>query len=97
MHRPQVALAIIGAVFLAITGGEALYADMGHFGKKPVRAAWFTLVAPALVINYFGQGALLLEVGQRIEHPFFHLVTAGGAAVDRDTRHASLPSSPRRR
>src|SRR4029077_6255998 len=59
VQRPQVALAIIGAVFLAITGGEALYADMGHFGKRPVRAAWFVLVAPALIINYFGQGALL--------------------------------------
>ena len=60
-HRPAVALAIIGAVFLAITGGEALYADMGHFGKRPVRIAWFAMVAPALVVNYFGQGALLLE------------------------------------
>jgi KUP system potassium uptake protein len=73
-HRPQVALAIIGAVFLAITGGEALYADMGHFGKQPVRIAWFALVGPALVINYFGQGALLLELGRPIEHPLFHLV-----------------------
>ncbi|HYL71483.1 MAG TPA: KUP/HAK/KT family potassium transporter, partial [Candidatus Dormibacteraeota bacterium] len=73
-HRPQVALAIIGAVFLAITGGEALYADMGHFGKQPVRTAWFGLVGPALVINYFGQGALLLEVGRSIEHPLYHLV-----------------------
>jgi KUP system potassium uptake protein len=76
-HRPQVALAIIGAVFLAITGGEALYADMGHFGKQPVRIAWFALVGPALVINYFGQGALLLEMGKPIEHPLYHLVPAG--------------------
>ncbi len=75
-HRPAVALAIIGAVFLAITGGEALYADMGHFGKRPVRIAWFAMVAPALVVNYFGQGALLLEVGHPVEHPFFHLVPA---------------------
>ena len=75
-HRPQVALAIIGAVFLAITGGEALYADMGHFGKVPVRIAWFALVGPALVINYFGQGALLLELGKPISHPLFHLVPA---------------------
>jgi KUP system potassium uptake protein len=73
-HRPAVALAIIGAVFLAITGGEALYADMGHFGKRPVRVAWFLIVAPALVINYFGQGALLLEVGGPLQHPFFHLI-----------------------
>ncbi|HWW32457.1 MAG TPA: KUP/HAK/KT family potassium transporter [Steroidobacteraceae bacterium] len=75
-HRPQVALAIIGAVFLAITGGEALYADMGHFGKQPVRIAWFALVGPALVINYFGQGALLLELGKPIDHPLYHLVPA---------------------
>ena len=74
-HRPPVALAIIGAVFLAITGGEALYADMGHFGKRPVRAAWFMLVAPALVLNYFGQGALLLELGHPVEHPLYHLVS----------------------
>jgi KUP system potassium uptake protein len=75
-HRPHVALAIIGAVFLAITGGEALYADMGHFGKKPVRLAWFALVGPALVINYFGQGALLLGLGKPVEHTLFHLVPA---------------------
>jgi KUP system potassium uptake protein len=74
-HRPGVALAIIGAVFLAITGGEALYADMGHFGKQPVRVAWFALVAPALVLNYFGQGALLLEIGHPVEHPLYHLVS----------------------
>jgi KUP system potassium uptake protein len=73
-HRPQVALAIIGAVFLAITGGEALYADMGHFGRRPVRIAWFAVVGPALVINYFGQGALLLELGKPVDHPLFYLV-----------------------
>jgi KUP system potassium uptake protein len=73
-HRPGAALAIIGAVFLAITGGEALYADMGHFGRRPVRIAWFTLVGPALVINYFGQGALLLQMGRPTEHVLYHLV-----------------------
>ena len=75
-HRPTAALAIIGAAFLAITGGEALYADMGHLGKQPVRTAWFGLVFPALVLNYFGQGALLLELGRPVEHPLFHLVPA---------------------
>ncbi|HEY7962747.1 MAG TPA: KUP/HAK/KT family potassium transporter [Steroidobacteraceae bacterium] len=75
-HRPGVALAIIGAVFLAITGGEALYADMGHFGRQPVRIAWFALVGPALVLNYFGQGAMLLELGQSVPHPLYHLVPA---------------------
>jgi len=75
-HRPQVALAVIGAVFLALTGAEALYADMGHFGRAPVRVSWYTLIAPALVLDYFGQGALLLELGKPIEHPLFHLVPA---------------------
>jgi KUP system potassium uptake protein len=73
-HRPQVALAVIGAVFLALTGAEALYADMGHFGRAPVRVSWYTLVAPALVIDYFGQGALLLELGKPVEHPLYQLV-----------------------
>src|SRR6202051_5024664 len=59
VHRPQVALAIIGAVFLAITGGEALYADMGHFGKRPIRLAWMFLVWPSLVMNSLGQGGLV--------------------------------------
>jgi KUP system potassium uptake protein len=74
VRRPGVALAVIGAVFLAITGAEALYADMGHFGRRPVRVSWYVLVGPALVINYFGQGALLLELGQPVEHPLYHLV-----------------------
>ena len=74
VRRPQVALAVIGAVFLALTGAEALYADMGHFGRTPVRVSWYTLVLPALVIDYFGQGALLLELGKPIEHPLFQLV-----------------------
>jgi KUP system potassium uptake protein len=74
LQRPQVALAIIGAVFLALTGAEALYADMGHFGRGPVRVSWYTLIGPALVINYFGQGALLLELGKSVEHPLYHLV-----------------------
>ncbi|MDB6087703.1 MAG: potassium transporter Kup [Gammaproteobacteria bacterium] len=75
-HRPAVALAIIGAVFLSVTGGEALYADMGHFGKTPVRIAWFAMVWPALIINYFGQGALLLQAGHPIRHPLYLLVPA---------------------
>jgi KUP system potassium uptake protein len=75
-HRPHVALAVIGAVFLSLTGAEALYADMGHFGRTPVRISWYTLVIPALVLNYFGQGAMLLELGKPIEHPLYHLVPA---------------------
>jgi KUP system potassium uptake protein len=76
VHRPPVALAIIGAVFLALTGAEALYADMGHFGRQPVRISWYVLVGPALVLDYFGQGAYLLELGQPIDHPLYHLVPA---------------------
>ena len=64
--------AVLGAVFLVVTGGEALYADMGHFGRKPIRLAWFALVLPALVLNYLGQGALLLA-NPAAEHPFFEL------------------------
>ena len=66
-------IAVLGAVFLAVTGGEALYADMGHFGKRPIRIAWFALVLPALVLNYFGQGALLLIDGDSAKQPFFLL------------------------
>jgi KUP system potassium uptake protein len=65
--------AVLGAVFLVVTGGEALYADMGHFGKRPIRIAWFSLVLPALLLNYFGQGALLLENAAAAEQPFFLL------------------------
>jgi len=64
---------VLGSVFLAVTGGEALYADMGHFGKRPIRYAWFVLVLPALLINYFGQGALVIADPSAAEHPFFHL------------------------
>ncbi len=63
----------LGAVVLSITGGEALYADMGHFGKRPIRLAWFTFVSPALILNYFGQGALILSDSQALENPFYRL------------------------
>jgi KUP system potassium uptake protein len=65
--------AVLGTVFLAVTGAEALYADMGHFGKQPIRTAWFILALPALVLNYFGQGALLLQNADAAEQPFFLL------------------------
>jgi len=64
--------AVLGAVFLVVTGGEALYADMGHFGKEPIRLAWFVLVLPSLLLNYLGQGALLLN-DEKATHPFFQL------------------------
>jgi KUP system potassium uptake protein len=65
--------AVLGAVFLAVTGAEALYADIGHFGKKPIRVAFFSLVLPALMLNYFGQGALLLRDPEAISNPFYLL------------------------
>ena len=65
--------AVLGSVFLAVTGGEALYADMGHFGRSPIRYAWFCLVLPALLLNYFGQGALVLGDPQEAHQPFYHL------------------------
>jgi KUP system potassium uptake protein len=83
-------LAVLGAVFLVVTGGESLYADMGHFGRRPIRLAWFCLVLPALLLNYFGQGAMLL-MNPKAAQPFFQLaptwallplvVLATGAAI----------------
>src|SRR5665647_2447357 len=73
---PRIAFLALGAIVLAITGGEALYADMGHFGKYPIRFAWFSFVLPALVLNYFGQGALLLHNPQAIANPFYLLAPA---------------------
>jgi KUP system potassium uptake protein len=76
LAHPGLALVILGAVFLVLTGGEALYADMGHFGRTPVRLAWFTIVWPGLLLNYFGQGALLLAHPEAASNPFFQLVPA---------------------
>ena len=67
---------VLGSVFLVVTGGEALYADMGHFGTRPIRFDWFTMVLPSLLLNYFGQGALLLENPAAAENPFFLLAPA---------------------
>ena len=75
---PAAGFIVLGAVALAITGGEALYADMGHFGRFPIRLAWFAVVLPALVLNYFGQGALILGDKAAIENPFFRMVPDWG-------------------
>ena len=65
---------VLGAIFLVVTGGEALYADMGHFGRRPITLAWFVLVLPALLLNYFGQGAMMLHTdGMSASQPFYHL------------------------
>ena len=69
-----IGLVTLGAVFLVVTGGEALYADLGHFGRKPIQIAWLSLVLPALLINYFGQGAKVLADPAAIENPFYRLV-----------------------
>ena len=73
--HPAISFVVLGAVALAITGGEALYADMGHFGRFPIRAAWFAIVLPALVLNYLGQGALVLADKNAIENPFFRMTS----------------------
>ncbi|MCY0386639.1 potassium transporter Kup [Robbsia sp. Bb-Pol-6] len=72
-HSPATAFIVLGSVFLALTGGEALYADMGHFGKSPIRFAWLFLVWPSLILNYFGQGALVLAHPKLVQQPFFNL------------------------
>ena len=69
--NPGTTFIILGAVVLCVTGGEALYADLGHFGKKPIRLAWFSIVMPSLTLNYFGQGALLLTNPEAVKNPFF--------------------------
>ncbi len=71
--QPGTSFIILGAVVLCVTGAEALYADLGHFGKRPIRLAWFTVVMPCLTLNYFGQGALLLERPDAVKNPFFNM------------------------
>ncbi|WP_374316754.1 potassium transporter Kup [Aquabacterium sp.] len=71
--HPKAAFISLGAVVLCATGAEALYADMGHFGKQPIRLAWFILVMPSLILNYFGQGAMLLQHPENVENPFFEM------------------------
>jgi len=73
-HHGRHGFFLLGSVVLVITGGEALYADMGHFGKKPIRWAWYCVAFPGLLFNYFGQGALLLEQGKAVTHPFYNLI-----------------------
>ncbi len=79
MDNGGIGFAVLGAVFLVVTGGEALYADMGHFGARPIRVAWFAVVLPALLLNYFGQGALLLHLPETRD-PFFELAPSWALA-----------------
>ena len=87
--------AVLGAVFLVVTGGEALYADMGHFGKQPIRLAWFALVLPALLLNYLGQGALLLQNQERDAPVLPAGADMGVAAARRSLRPSRRSSRPR--
>ena len=88
---------LLGSVVLVVTGGEALYADMGHFGRTPIRVAWYAVVFPGLLLNYFGQGALLLTVPEdTVTNPFFALVRAGPSST-RWWRCRRSPRSSRRR
>ena len=70
---------VLGSVFLAVTGAEALYADMGHFGRRPIQAAWLFLVLPALICNYLGQGALILNDPKAVENPFYLMAPSWGS------------------
>ena len=81
VSNPWQSFLALGAIFLAVTGGEALYADMGHFGRFPIRIAWFGFVLPALVLNYYGQGALLLQNPAVIEKSPFYLLAPGWALI----------------
>jgi KUP system potassium uptake protein len=74
MENGSVGLLVLGSVVLVVTGGEALYADLGHFGRKPIRLAWYAVAMPALLMNYFGQGALLIAEPAAVESPFFRMV-----------------------
>jgi len=76
LHHGIIGFVTLGAVFLAVTGAEALYADLGHFGKRPIQAAWLAIVLPALALNYLGQGALVIAHPEAIENPFFLLFPA---------------------
>ncbi len=79
LHNPGITFIILGAVVLCVTGGEALYADMGHFGKRPIRVAWFSIAMPALTLNYFGQGGAAAGAARGGEKPIFLLGTEWAA------------------
>ena len=76
LNNPRLGFVALGAVVLTVTGAEALYADLGHFGKRPIRLAWFSVVMPALMLNYFGQGAMLLQHPEKVNNPFYEMAPA---------------------
>ena len=83
----HVAFIALGSVVLTVTGAEALYADMGHFGRPPIRRAWFAVVFPALILNYMGQGALILHDPKAIANPFYLLIPEWAPDPDDRARH----------
>ena len=85
-HAGYVGIVVLGAVFLTVTGAEALYADLGHFGRKPIQWAWICLVFPALTLNYLGQGALVLKHPEAMSDPFYPDVSGMGAVAGRYPR-----------
>jgi KUP system potassium uptake protein len=89
------AFLVLGAVFLATTGGEALYADLGHFGERPIQIDWFSIVGPSLLLNYFGQGALLIRNPEAAHNPFY-LLAPNGLCTRSSCSPRWRPSSPRR-
>ncbi len=91
LSNPGITFIILGAVVLCVTGAEALYADLGHFGKKPIRLAWFTVVMPALTLNYFGQGALLLKNPEAVKNPFYLLITGAFSVTKQVIQLGYLP------
>ncbi len=97
LEHKLIGLVTLGAVFLAVTGGEALYADLGHFGRRPIQIAWLGFVLPALVINYFGQGALVLSHPERDRQPVLPALSGLGADPRRRAWRRRPPSSPARR
>ena len=78
--RGTIGFIVLGSVFLAVTGAEALYADMGHFGRRPIQAAWLFIVLPALICNYLGQGALILSDPSAVQNPFYLMAPSWGLA-----------------
>ncbi len=97
--RPAATFVALGSVFLAVTGGEALYADMGHFGRRPIRVDWFAIVLPALLLNYAGQAALVLADPAALDQSFFRMVPGWALDPQRSGRDRLLhdPSRTRRR
>ena len=91
LHHGIIGFVTLGAVFLAVTGAEALYADLGHFGKRPIQTAWLFIVLPSLALNYLGQGALVIADPKAVENPFFLMFPDWALIADGRSRHRWRP------